>query len=59
LAKQPEDGAGEAAFERAERFQAVLAVLLFALQVGASGSQRPWTIAILCSALLSWRCRGG
>ena len=35
LAQQPEDRAGEVAFERAERFQAALAGLLFALQVSA------------------------
>ena len=34
LAQQLEDRAGEVAFERAERFQAALAGLLFALQVG-------------------------
>jgi hypothetical protein len=56
LAQQPEYRSGEVAFERAECFQAALAGLLFALQVGAgSGSQRPRTIAILCSALLSCR----
>ena len=35
LAQQLEDRPGEVAFERAERFQAGLASLLFALQVGA------------------------
>jgi hypothetical protein len=34
LAKQPEDRAGEVALERTERFQAALASLVFALQVG-------------------------
>jgi hypothetical protein len=35
LAQQLEDGAGEVAFERAERFQVALTVVLFALQAGA------------------------
>ena len=35
LAQQAEDGAREVALERAERFQAALARLLFALEVGA------------------------
>jgi hypothetical protein len=56
LAQQPVDRPGEVALERTECFQAALTVLLFALQVGAgAGSQRPWTTAILCNALLSWR----
>src|SRR3954454_13862189 len=33
LAQQPEDGAGEVALERAQRFQPALASLLFAAQV--------------------------
>jgi len=42
LTQQLEDAAGEVAFERAERFQAALAGLLFARKVGAgAGSQRP------------------
>jgi hypothetical protein len=54
LAQQAKDGSGEVAFQGAERFQATLPGGLLALQVGrARGSQRPWTIAILCSALVS------
>ena len=35
LAQEPEDGAGEVALERSERFEAAFAGRLFALQVGA------------------------